>query len=140
MTSQLHQQPIVLFDGLCNLCNSSVQFIIRHDKHHQFSFASLQSDFAQALLQTHPLARKVDSVILCMDNQVFIESAAALRIARMLSGAWSLLYVLILIPRPLRDAAYRVIARNRIRWFGKRESCMIPTLELRSRFLDTPKV
>ena len=128
--------PIVLFDGVCNLCNGSVQFIIGRDPVGHFRFASLQSPVGQELqtrLGIDPQA--LDSVILVEGDRWYKESDAALRIARGMKGAWKLLAVFRLIPRPLRDAAYRLIARNRYRWFGKQETCWLPTPELRGRFL-----
>lgn len=131
-------QPVVLFDGVCNLCNSSVQFIIDRDPAATLRFASLQSEAAAALLRRHglpPIEGDPDSILLVEDGTVYSHSSAALRIARRLSGAWKALYVFMVIPRPLRDLVYRFIARNRYRWFGKSEMCRVPTPELRSRFL-----
>lgn len=129
-------EPIILFDGVCNLCNASVQFVIRHDPQARFKFAALQSATAEKLLQNCSFDRSsLDSVILVEDGHVYIESDAALRIARKLGGGWSLLAGFSIVPRPIRDAVYRFIARNRYRWFGKQESCMMPTPDLRARFL-----
>ncbi|MFL6196629.1 MAG: thiol-disulfide oxidoreductase DCC family protein [Thermoanaerobaculia bacterium] len=128
--------PIVLFDGVCNLCSTSVQFILRRDPAGRFRFASLQSPAGQELQARFGMdPAALDSVILVEGDRWYKESDAALRIARGLKGAWKLLTVLRLIPRPLRDAAYRLIARNRYRWFGKTEVCWLPTPELRGRFL-----
>lgn len=129
--------PVILFDGVCNLCNASVQFILDRDPDARFRFASLQSEEGAALLRSHggdPEA--LDSVVLIEDGRVFQHSDAALRIARHLSGAWPALAALRIVPRPLRDAGYRLVARNRYRWFGKEESCRLPTPETRARFLD----
>ena len=129
--------PIILFDGVCNLCNRSVQMVLRHDRKARFRFASLQSPVGEKLRGELGIDReKVDSVILVEDGRWYQESDAALRIARGLGGPWKLLGAFRLIPRPLRDAAYRLIARNRYRWFGKRETCWLPTPELRGRFLE----
>jgi predicted DCC family thiol-disulfide oxidoreductase YuxK len=128
--------PIVLFDGVCNLCNGSVQFLLKRDPQARFRFASLQSDTGQKLqaaLGMDPQA--LDSVILVEGDRWYKESDAALRIARKLPGAWKLLTAFRIVPRPIRDAAYRLIARNRYRWFGKAETCWLPTPELRGRFL-----
>ena len=134
MTDPAH--PIVLFDGVCNLCSSSVQFIIKRDPEGRFRFASLQSPLGEELLTRFGINRGVtDSVILVEGDHYYQESDAALRVARGLKGAWKALAVLRAIPRPLRDAAYRLIARNRYRWFGKQETCWLPTPELRGRFL-----
>lgn len=130
--------PVVLFDGVCNLCNSSVQFIIDRDPKGTLRFASLQSEAAAKLLRQHDLTPPEgdpDSILLVEDGAVYSHSSAALRIARRLSGVWSVLYVFMLVPRPLRDLVYRFIARNRYRWFGKSEMCRVPTPELRERFL-----
>lgn len=128
--------PLVLFDGVCNLCNRSVQTILRHDRQARFRFASLQSPLGEKLREDLGIDReKVDSVILVEGGRWYKESDAALRIARGLGGFWRMFGILRLVPRPLRDAAYRLIARNRYRWFGKTETCWVPTPELRGRFL-----
>ncbi len=128
--------PIVLFDGVCNLCSGSVQFILRRDPAGAFRFASLQSDLGQRLLTERGLDPKaLDSVVVVDGDRFYRESDAALRIARDLKGAWKALTVFRLIPRPVRDWAYRLIARNRYSWFGKAETCWLPTPELRGRFL-----
>lgn len=130
------EDPIVLFDGVCNLCNRSVQMILRHDREARFRFASLQSPVGERLRDELGIDRgKVDSVILVEGDRWYKESDAALRIAGGLGGLWKALQVFRLIPPPLRDAAYRLIARNRYRWFGRRETCWLPTPELRERFL-----
>lgn len=126
----------MLFDGVCNLCNGSVQFIVRHDPAGRFRFASLQSEAGQALLRRHGMdPGDLFSVILVEDGRVYSRSDAALRIARGLSGGWRAAGALRVVPRPLRDLVYGWVARNRYRWFGKQEACMIPTPELRARFL-----
>ncbi len=128
--------PIVLFDGVCNLCSGAVQFIIRRDPEGRFRFASLQSPLGEELLARFGIdPGLLDSVILVEGDRWSKESDAALRVARGLGGAWKALAVLRVIPRPIRDAVYRLIARNRYRWFGKKESCWLPTPELRERFL-----
>lgn len=129
--------PVILFDGVCNLCNSSVQFIIRKDKKSHFNFASLQGQAGQLLLQKFnlPLAH-YNSFVLVEGGQVFTQSTAALRVFKKLGAPWSLAYGCIIIPRFIRDAVYRLIAKNRYKWFGKKEYCMIPSAELRARFLD----
>ena len=128
--------PLVLFDGVCNLCNRSVQTILRHDRQARFRFASLQSPLGEKLRDDLGIDReKVDSVILVEGGRWYKESDAALRIAHGLGGLWKVFGVLRLVPRPLRDAAYRLIARNRYRRFGKTETCWVPTPELRGRFL-----
>jgi predicted DCC family thiol-disulfide oxidoreductase YuxK len=129
--------PLVLFDGVCNLCNRSVQTIVRHDRQARFRFASLQSPLGERLRNELGIdPKKVDSILLVEGDRWYQESDAALRIARGLGGAWALLGVFRLLPRVLRDAVYRWIARNRYRWFGKTETCWLPTPELRGRFLE----
>jgi predicted DCC family thiol-disulfide oxidoreductase YuxK len=135
----VESQPVVLFDGLCNLCSFSVQFIIDRDPGAHFRFASLQSPVAARLLAEVGVslpAGEPESVLLLQDGQLFERSEAALHIARQLRGPVRLLAPLIGIPHGLRDRAYRFIARNRYRWFGQAESCRLPTPELRGRFLD----
>lgn len=128
--------PIVLFDGVCNLCNGSVQFILKRDPRGRFRFASLQSEAGRRLMTEHGLdPDALSSVVVIEDGRAWQESSAALRIARHLPGGWKLLRIFAVIPRPLRDAVYRLIARNRYRWFGKTETCWLPTPELKERFL-----
>ncbi len=128
--------PIVLFDGVCNLCNGSVQLILKRDQRGIFRFASLQSEAGRSLMAGHGLdPDALSSVVLIEDGRAWEESSAALRIARHLAGPWKLLRIFAVIPQPLRDAVYRWIARNRYRWFGKTETCWLPTPELRARFL-----
>lgn len=135
VTEPVH--PIVLFDGVCNLCSGSVQFILRRDPGARFRFASLQSPAGQELLTRLGIdSPGIDSVVVIEGDRWYKESDAALRLARHLGGPWRLLTVFRLIPRPLRDRLYRLIARNRYRWFGKKEVCWLPTPELRGRFLD----
>jgi predicted DCC family thiol-disulfide oxidoreductase YuxK len=128
--------PLILFDGVCNLCAWAVQFIIKRDPDAVFRFASLQSEMGRHLLAKHGIdPAQTDSFVLIEDDVAYTESTAALRVARHLKGAWPLCYSGILLPRLLRDPVYRFIARHRYRWFGKEESCMIPTPELRARFV-----
>jgi predicted DCC family thiol-disulfide oxidoreductase YuxK len=132
----LQDHAVVLFDGVCNLCNASVNFIIDHDPSGYFKLAALQSQEAVPLLQQYDVpADYLGSVLLIEEGTVYRNSDAALRIARRLDGAWPLLYGFIAVPRPIRDAVYRIIAANRYRWFGKRDTCRLPTPELRQRFL-----
>jgi predicted DCC family thiol-disulfide oxidoreductase YuxK len=132
------EHPIVLFDGVCNLCNGTVTFLIDRDRRGVLRFASLQSPRAAELLRergrTLPPGDP-DTMLLVDGDRVHDRSTAALRIARHLGFPWSLAIVLFLVPRLLRDAVYRVIARNRYRWFGRSEQCRVPTPELRARFL-----
>jgi predicted DCC family thiol-disulfide oxidoreductase YuxK len=134
--NHLPDHAIILFDGVCNLCNASVNFVLDRDASGYFRFGALQSDEARELLSkwSYP-SEYLDSIVLVENGQVYRESDAALRIARHLSGAWPLLYHLRWIPRFIRDGVYTWIARNRYRWFGRRDVCRIPTPELKSRFL-----
>lgn len=129
----------ILFDGVCNLCNGFVQFVIRHDRRGYFRFAALQSELGHALLAAHgqpgPPPGGPDSVVLLEGGQFYSHSAAVLRIAGRLGGPWRLVAVGWLLPRRWRDALYRYVARHRYRWFGRQESCWLPTPELRARFL-----
>ena len=127
---------IILFDGVCNLCNSSVNFIIDNDKRNIFKFASLQSETGSELMKKHNLTSKdIDSVILIDADRAYIKSDAALRIAAELGGIYKLISYLRFIPKFIRDFFYDIIAKNRYRWFGKKDSCRIPTPELKSKFL-----
>jgi predicted DCC family thiol-disulfide oxidoreductase YuxK len=132
-----NNERIILFDGVCNLCNGSVQFVIKKDTEAKFKYASLQSASGQALLKKFNLPlEQFDSFIYIKGSQVFQRSAGALNVLKDLGGFWKLLYGFIIIPPFLRDAVYNYIAKNRYKFFGKRESCMIPTPELKKRFLD----
>ena len=135
-----HQlSPVILFDGVCNLCNGFVRFVIARDPPGRFRFAALQSDAARRLLGEPAAAAGTlpASFVLVEGDRVFRQSTAALRIARGLGFPWRLAYALIAVPRPLRDWAYDVVARHRYQWFGRRDACMmVPTPDLRARFLD----
>ena len=129
--------PIILFDGVCNLCNGSVQFVLNRDRAGYFKYASLQSESGQELLKKYGLPTDdYNSFVLVEGERVYTQSTAALRVARNLEGAWKILYAFIIIPEFIRDAVYSLIARNRYRIFGKRESCMLPQPEWKSRFLE----
>jgi predicted DCC family thiol-disulfide oxidoreductase YuxK len=128
--------PVILFDGVCNLCNGSVLFIIKRDPKARFYFAALQSDVGNSQLKKFGLpAAALNSVLLVKEGKLYQKSNAALEIAKHLRGLWPALYILKIVPSFLRDGVYTWIARNRYRWFGKKEACMIPTPELKSRFL-----
>ena len=129
--------PVILFDGVCNLCNAWVQFVIRRDPSGRFRFAPLDSPAARQMLAAAEQPREPlpDSVILVEDGRLNTRSGAILRILRGLRFPWPLAYAFIIIPRPVRDRVYSIIARHRYRWFGKRDSCMMPTPELQQRFL-----
>jgi predicted DCC family thiol-disulfide oxidoreductase YuxK len=137
MNEQTSSSPVLLFDGVCNLCNGYVQWLIRRDPRGVFRYASLQSEAGRALLRQAGFPPdQLDTVVLFDQGQVYTRADVALRIVGQLGGLWPLLGALWAVPRPLRNAIYDWVARNRYRWFGKRESCMIPTPELKSRFLD----
>jgi predicted DCC family thiol-disulfide oxidoreductase YuxK len=132
----MENQPIIFFDGVCNLCDSTVQFIIRQDKNAIFRFASLQSEYSKETLEKYDFSSKnLKSVVLIHENKIYTHSAAPLEIARLLGGFWSFAYIFKLIPPFLRNAIYNWIAKNRYKWFGEKETCSIPTPELRARFL-----
>ena len=129
---------MILFDGVCNLCNASVNFIIDRDRHNKFVFAALQSESGQSLIHRYKInipENDYDSLILIKGDKVYKKSTAALKIARELSGVWPLFYVFILIPAPVRDIFYTLIARNRYRLFGKSSSCRMPDPELNRKFI-----
>jgi predicted DCC family thiol-disulfide oxidoreductase YuxK len=127
--------PIILFDGVCNFCNSSVNFIIEHDKKGYFKFAPLQSEIGKSLVEKFGLS-EVDSIILVENEKAYTHSTAALKFIKHLNGIWKFAYILIIIPRPVRDFFYKLFAKNRYRLFGKKEACMLPTPEVRQRFLE----
>jgi predicted DCC family thiol-disulfide oxidoreductase YuxK len=129
-------ERIILFDGVCNFCNASINFVMDHDPKYQFKFAALQSDFAKEKLAKAGLSTNdFDSVVLIEGDKVYTRSTAALRIARLLSGAWPLMYGFVIVPPFIRNAIYDLVARNRYRWFGKSENCRLPSPEERARFI-----
>ncbi len=126
---------IILFDGVCNFCDSTVQFIIKRDQVGYFQFASLQSDIGQNLLAQFNISKTIDSVILIEHEQVFFESTAALKICKKLDRLWPCLYLFILVPPFIRNALYRLFAKYRYRLFGQKSECLLPTPSQRQRFL-----
>jgi predicted DCC family thiol-disulfide oxidoreductase YuxK len=131
-----NNKSLLLFDGVCNLCNSSVQFILLRDKKDRFRFASLQSDHGQNILKEHHLPTdKFNSLVLVENGKIYQKSTAALRIARKLKGLWPLLFAFIIIPPFIRNFVYDIIAKNRYRWFGKKDECMLPRPEWKQKFL-----
>jgi predicted DCC family thiol-disulfide oxidoreductase YuxK len=127
----------ILFDGVCNLCNGFVQFVVARDPLARFQFAALQSGAAERLLgprEAH--GGWPDSIVLVKDGRIFTRSEAALRILRGLRFPWPLAFAFIVVPRPLRDWIYEIVARHRYRWFGRRDVCMVPTPDLRGRFFS----
>lgn len=128
---------IILFDGVCNLCNTSVQFIIQHDKNNYFKFASIQSEVGQELLKKYNIDTSIaDSIVLIENNRSYVKSTAILRIARHLKALYPLLYGLIIVPPFVRNVIYDLIAKNRYKWFGKQETCMVPSTEINSKFIS----
>jgi len=130
-------ERVIFFDGICNLCNASVQFAIERDKKNLFKFTALQGEYAKAVLPKFNVdLSQLNSIILLEDGQLYTKSTAALKIARKLNGLWPTLYVFILVPKFIRDWFYDIIAKNRYKWWGRQESCWLPTPELKQRFID----
>lgn len=128
--------PLILFDGVCNLCTGSVQFVLKRDSKKQFRFASLQSETGQKILKTLGLSTmELKTFLLVEEGRAYFKSTGFLRVTRRLRPFWPLLTVFVIVPRFIRDAIYDFIARHRYRWFGKKEACWVPTPELRERFL-----
>lgn len=137
MSDKETDHPIVIFDGVCNYCSSVVAFIIRRDTRGIFRFAPFQSDAGRALLEKYNVPRDyLDSFILIEDGRLYTRSEAGLRLWRRLGGVWGFLYAFIAVPAPVRDAVYDFIARNRYKWFGRKDACMVPGPEARDRFLS----
>lgn len=133
---KLEQLPthttIVFYDGLCGLCDKSVQFVLKHDKHKRFMFCALQSTLANKILGSH---YTTDSFVLWHQGNAYFKSTAALRTLKILGGFWALFYVLMLVPAPIRHGVYNFIARNRYKWFGKFDACKIPDSLTKERFI-----
>lgn len=133
----MSNNPVLLFDGVCNLCNDSVQWVIKHDKKAVFQFAALQSEAGKALLRQYNLpVDELNTVVLIDKGKAFTRSDVPLRIAQKLGGWWALATLMFPVPKFARDWVYNWVAKNRYRWFGQKEECMIPTPELRQRFLS----
>jgi predicted DCC family thiol-disulfide oxidoreductase YuxK len=129
-------ENLVLFDGVCNLCSALVQFVIRHDRVAKFRFAAIQSEIGKEIFQSHGLdAADLQTFVFIADGRMFVRSDAAIEVASRFGGAWRFFTVFRLVPRVARDWIYSVIARNRYRWFGRKEVCMVPTVEIKERFL-----
>jgi len=126
---------LILFDGYCNLCNGSVQFIIKHDPKEHFLYSSLSWPPAKELLEQNPSLQEVDSILLYEDGELYEKSTAALKIAGRLKGLWPLMKVFFIVPRFLRDAVYDFIARNRYKWFGRKDVCMMPEKKVDHLFI-----
>jgi predicted DCC family thiol-disulfide oxidoreductase YuxK len=132
----MNPHPIILFDGICNLCNVAIQYVIKHDSEAVFQFASLQSEAGQNLLKEYNLPHNnFNSFVLIEEDKVYTKSTAALKVAKQLNGGIKLLYGFIIVPAFIRNCVYNIIASNRYKWFGKKNECMIPTPSLQSRFL-----
>ena len=131
------EKPVVLYDGVCNLCTGVVQFVIKHDPDWQLNFASLQSAIGQKILNQYHLDGKTfDSFVFIKSNIAYTHSTAALMLAANLGFPWRMLSVFLVLPKPFRDSIYRFIARNRYKWFGQKSSCMMPNQDIIKRFLD----
>lgn len=136
MSSVVHTHPVILFDGVCNFCNAGINFIIKQDKHKVFRFAALQSEAGQKLLSRYGLPKEgFESFVLIDDEKVHLKSTAGLKVYGKLPWYWKWTQAFWLAPRFIRDAVYDLLARNRYRWFGKKEECTVPTPEVRGRFL-----
>ena len=137
MPENSNNKAIILFDGVCNLCNASINFIINHDTKNYFLFTPLQSEQGIELLRKFNLDNnQLESLVLIENNRIYLKSTAALRVAKHLNKLYSLLYLFIILPPFIRNGIYEYIARNRYKWFGKKEVCMIPNEEIKSRFIS----
>jgi predicted DCC family thiol-disulfide oxidoreductase YuxK len=130
---EVTDHPVLFFDGVCNLCNSSIDFVVRRDKKRRYRFAPLQGTTAAHAIPGQVLS--FDSFVLAENGQIYLRSTAALKVVAGLGGIWSFAKVLLWIPAPLRDVVYKVIAKNRYRWFGQKDTCRLPTPEERALFL-----
>jgi len=133
---QASEPAVLLFDGVCNLCDASVRFVLDRDPAGRFRFSSLQSRVGRQLLNQHETPSNLSTIVLIENDRLYLRSSAALRITRHLSGLWPLLYAFILLPVPIRDAVYSWVARHRYQWFGRKEACQVPQLAHKHRFLD----
>lgn len=132
----MSQKSIILFDGVCNLCNSSIDFILKRDKNDRFLVGALQEEAGKVLLEKFNVQTDyLDSLVLVENEKIYLRSTAALKIAKHLSGLWPLLSVLIVIPSFLRDPIYDWVGKNRYRWFGKKNTCRLPNSEEKAKFL-----
>ena len=130
-------QPVIFFDGVCNLCNASVQFVIEHDQENYLKFSALQGDYAKAVLPKFNVTpSSLNSTLLLEDGKLYTKSSSALRVARKLNGFWPLLYGFIIVPKFIRDWVYDLVAKNRYKWWGKQETCWVPTPALKNKFYD----
>ncbi|MEC3884562.1 thiol-disulfide oxidoreductase DCC family protein [Halobacillus sp. HZG1] len=128
-------ERIILFDGECHFCNQSVQFIIKRDPEGHFKFASQQSHAGQSLMRQHEISKEVDSIVLIDGSKSYLRSSAALRVCKHLKGVWKIGFAMIIVPKRIRDGAYKFLSKNRYKWFGREEACPLPSPEIRRRFL-----
>jgi len=136
-TYLLDSKAIVLFDGYCNLCSWSVQFILKRDHRDHFRFASVQSDIGKEILSFFEINDEADKSVILIENELYyLKSDAALRIARKLRRLWTILYILIIIPKFMRDFIYMFISKNRYKWFGKKQECYLPDSNTKNKFLE----
>lgn len=130
------EQAIIFFDGVCNLCNAWVQFVLARDRKNHFQFAALQSDFAKNELAKFDVnLNALNSVLLLENGKLYSKSTAALHITKHLDWGWPILYGFLVVPRFIRNGVYNIVAKNRYKWFGKQDSCWLPTQDLKNRFL-----
>jgi len=128
---------LILFDGVCNLCSALVQFVIRHDPAAKFRFAAIQSEIGGEIFQSHGLdLTDLQTFVFAAEGKMFLRSDAAIEVVSRFGGAWRIFRIFQLVPKVLRDSIYSFVARNRYRWFGRNETCMVPTAEIKERFLD----
>ncbi|HEY1869762.1 MAG TPA: thiol-disulfide oxidoreductase DCC family protein [Chitinophagaceae bacterium] len=133
----MHDEPVILFDGVCNFCNALVNFVIRQDKNNIFRFAALQSESGKKLLESYNINwRENDSFVLIENNKAWQRSTATLKLYNKLPWYWKWTQIFWIVPKFIRDGIYSFIARNRYKWFGKKEECMIPTSAVRQKFLE----
>ncbi|WP_231427945.1 MULTISPECIES: thiol-disulfide oxidoreductase DCC family protein [Pedobacter] len=133
----IKKNPVIFFDGICNLCNASVQFAIERDKNNVFRFTALQGEFAKINLPKFNVdLNKIDSIVLLENDRLYTKSSAVLRIAKKLNGLWPMLYGFIILPKFICDWVYDCVSKNRYKWWGKQESCWVSTLELKEKFYD----
>lgn len=131
------ENPVILFDGVCNLCSSSVQFVVKHDTNNIFLFASLQSEFGKQVQEQFKISSgELETILLLKNKTIYKSSTAVLLVSKELNGVWKFFYALIMLPEAFRNYIYAFVARNRYKWFGKKERCWIPSKEISHRFLN----
>jgi predicted DCC family thiol-disulfide oxidoreductase YuxK len=136
-SSSATASPVLLFDGMCNLCTGAVGFVLAHEAEATLRFAPIQSPAGARLMRDFGFdPADAKTFVLIADRRIYVRSDAAVRLARYLRGMWKLLGLIRVVPRPVRDFVYDLVARNRYRWFGRRDACMVPTRELKARFVE----